>query len=995
MPSVDKDTRVLKDPVTGALISVPAAEADARAAAEGLEYASLSEVRTANDREKYGTGGQTALAAGELALETATLGIVRSDSEDAKNRRELLRRDSPVLAFGADLAGVAPGVAAAALTGGAAGAVGLGARAAAIASAVAEGGVSGYAQEQVQAREEGRDVDIGNVLLYGVGGEIAGRLIPKAMGSGLNKVADALTPARALADEADNVLVRAEQRAAQSSTDIAEALPGPERDRFLRDNAKDLTNEAAERARKGLDASNARFHDLGDLSKKRAKIAALVSKEHAGQDQWMADQLENLQGMRAEMEGAPPPAAARPAPDLTPEEAEALNAGKSSIGLIRRPKGKYKAALESALQKTAQDDPGVLYRGMGLKQEQLDSIMSGGYTIDQLTPATPQRASAEAFTSHGKGEGSVPVLMELNGTTKAHVAHGYAGDAFEAEATTFLPPGQKYKVVGVEDIDIPGAGKGKLLRLESELPQPKAPKRGSNLGEVQGLKGMVSKLGAFLDDAEQKLTSSRKAADRFIEADQVKRGLQKFHVSLAKSRMSALDPAYHDQLTSIVDAVQENMRRGLEDESIWGRAARFQADVNSAWHNRWFRGAPVAEGDLARITGRDFDAKSITEFDPAKIRSFLEKDKVGRGLTEEKLNDMLDGYQEMAEAHRKWGITDEAELDKLQRDVADVRLTLEEADEIQGSVPRADAADKAESAMDSLISQGLPVVGSAYVGMKRALRNVNTAGKGHVRSSMNVMVNGVRRVGKGLDKASKRGGGAVGVVAAGHLRERQTNDARFQGDHPTMQQAFMARRAQITTALQEPEQLAAAMADSFGDLPDQFPDVHFRLSERFTQAFMYLGDNLPPGIENSLLSQHSLPPDLRSIREFAKLWEAVMDPGAVVADFASMNATPKQARAIEAVHPDLWAQMQTDTLEAVANSPNRPSWERMRYVAQIFKLGGALGGVWKPNVAKNIRNSLKTAPVASMDRPATPLPTGPGNPRGIATITNGPTSGSA
>jgi hypothetical protein len=502
---------------------------------------------------------------------------------------------------------------------------------------------------------------------------------------------------------------------------------------------------------------------------------------------------------------------------------------------------------------------------------------------------------------------------------------------------------------------------------------------------------MSKKLAQYLDDAEAKLTSSRKAADRFINADEVKRGLQKFHVSLAKSRMQALDPVYHEQMMSVVDSVQENMRRGLEDESLWGRAGRFQADVNSAWHNRWFKGAPVAEADLARITGRDFDAKAITEFDPAKLRSFLEKDKVGRGLTEEKLNDMLDGYQEMAEAHRKWGITNEKDLDRLQSDVADVRRTLEQADEIQSSVPRADKADAAESAMDSLISQGLPVVGSAYVGLKRALRNVNTAGKSHVRGAMSTMVNGVRRVGSGLDKASKFGG-PVGVVAAGHLRERQTNDARFQGDFPSMTQAFMARREQIVTALQEPEQLAAAMADSFGDLPDQFPDVHFRLSERFTQAFMYLGDNLPPGIENSLLSQHALPPDLRSIREFARLWEAVMDPGAVVADFATMNATPKQARAIEAVHPDLWAEMQQAALEALANSPKRPSWERMRYVSQIFRLGGSLGGVWKPNVARNISNSLKTAPAASMDRPATALPTSPSNPRGIASITNGPTS---
>lgn len=816
MPNVDKDTRVLKDPVTGNLIPVPAAEADARAAAEGLQYATLAEIRTANEREKYGSAGQTALAAVELAAETATLGIAAADDEASKGRRAALRREHPVLAEGASLVGQAPSFALGGAVGGGLRALGAGARAAGIVSAVAEGGVSGYAQEQVQAREEGRDIDVGNILLYGVGGEIAGRVIPKALGAGLRRAADAVTPARALADEADNVLVRAEQRAAQSGTSLVEQVAGPERDRFLRDNARDLVNQATERARKGLDSANQRFQDLGDLSKKRNKIANLVSKEHPAQDRWVNDQVEALSAARA--------------------EAEAL-------------------------------------------------------------------------------------------------------------------------------ADAPGLG------------------------------GMSKKLVKYLDDAEAKLTSTRKAADRFINADEVKRGLQKFHVSLAKSKEMALDKVYHDQMASVVDAVQENLRRGLEREDLWGRAGRFQQDVNSAWHNRWFKGAPVAEADLARITGRDFDAKAITEFDPAKVRSFLEKDKVGRGLTEQKLNDMLDGYQEMAEAHRKWGITDTKQLDKLQSDVADVRKVIEEADEIQSAVPRANKADAAESAMDSLISQGLPVVGSAYVGLKRALRNVNTAGKGHIRSAMSTMVNGVRKVGTGLEKASKVTG-PVGVVAAGHLRERQTTDDRFMGDYPTMSQAFMARREQIVTAMQEPEQLAAAIADSFGDLPDQFPDVHFRLAQRFTQAFVYLAENLPPGVENSLMSQHSIPPDLRSIREFARLWEAIMDPGAVVADFASMNATPKQARAIEAVHPDLWAQMQNDTLEALANSPKRPSWERMRYVAQVFKLGPAMGGVWKPNVAKNIKNSMTVAPPPSMDAKGS-LQTSPSNPRGIAAITSGPTSGSA
>jgi hypothetical protein len=811
--NADKSTRVLKDPVTGELLSVPAAEADDRASREGLEYATLKEIESFNEREKYGSAGETALGALELAGEAATLGLYQGDEA----RRRVLRREHPGLAFAAEAAGtVGAGAAAAAATGGAAGALGVAGRAARAASIVAEGGVSGFSQEQIQAREEGRDIDIGNVLLYGVGGEIAGRMIPKAAGAGLRRLAG--RGEDAVAGAADNVLVRAEQRATQSGTDLAEAAPGPERDRFLRDNARDLSNQGAERAAKAMDRANRAFQDLGDVSKKRRKVANLVSKEHVGQDKWMADQLDRFQAARDEV----------------------------------------------------------------------------------------------------------------------------------------------------------GA-----------------------FAETPGLAGMVKKLSKFLDEAEEKMTGSRKAADRFIAADEGKRALQRFHVALGRSRMNAQDAVFHDQVMSVVDSLQEGLRRGLEDESLWGRAAAFQKDVNAAWHDKWFKGAMLTESDLARITGKEFDAKPVIEFDPAKVRSFLEKDRVGRGISQDSLERVLEGYEQMAEAHAKWGITDEKSLSKLREDVAQVRKAVQDADEIQAAKPRADKADAAEAASDQ-IAAAVPVVGPAYVAAKRMLRNINTAGRAHVRTSANLMVNGLRKAGRAADAAGEVGAPAA-TVALGHMAERKGTDERFKGTYPTMTQAFLAKREQVQTAMQEPDTFVDAIAQSFGDLPEAFPDVHFRLVERMTQAFHYLAQNMPPGVENSLMSKHSTPPDVQAIRQWARLWEAVMDPGAVIQDFATMQATPEQARAIKAVHPDIFEQLQADALNAIVDAPRLPPYERIRYLSQMFDLGAALGGVWRPSVAQNIRSSLQAAPPTGEGLPNPKMEnfTGPTNPRGIASISAGPTFGQA
>lgn len=825
MPNLSKDTRVLKDPVTGELISVPAAEADQRAADGGLSYATLPEIDSFNEREKFGSAGQTAQAAAELAGEAATLGIYHADGPEAESRRKVLRREHPVIAVGAETAGMAPALAASAATGGLASAAGLGVRAAQAASILAEGGVSGFAQEQINARETGQDIDVGNIFLFGIGGELAGRVVPALAGKALGGLANKIEgrAARgledALAGEGDNLLVRTEQRATQAGSDVAKAAPGPERDRFLRDNAPQIVDGATDDAVAALDRAQAQFSELGDIRSKASKIRKLVSREHVGQDQWIMEQVDRLGAMREE------------------------------VG---------------------------------------------------------------AFT------------------------------------------------------DTPGLG------------------------------GISKKLAGAIDDAEAKLTASRNAAERFIAADEVKRTFQSYHVSLGRSRMAAQDAVYHDQMMSIVDSMQEGFRQGLENESLWGRAAKLQADVNSAWSNRWFKGIGVAEGDLARQTGRDFSAKPIIEFDPSKVRSFLQKDKIGRGLTEDKLRQVLDGYQEMAEAHRKWGLTEPKQLDKLQSDIATIRKSIDTADEVQSATPRAAAEDARRAADEQLTNQAigaLPLgIGSPILFARRALQNIQTAGKAHVSTTASVMVNGLRKAGRGATAVSKVGAPIAAVGASEMWRKRETTDTRFQGTYPTLTQSFLAKRENIRVAMQEPGQLVDAMARSLGDLPDAAPDLHGAIVARMMAGVRYMSDHLPPGVEQSLLSKHATAPDVRSIREWARLYEAVFDPGAVVSDFGTMHATPAQARAIESVHPDIYMQLQTDAISAIADSPTRPPYERLRYLDQMFRLGPALGGVWKDSVARNIKNSLKTAPPNPSGLASDKLETGPTNPRGIASIAAGPTS---
>lgn len=173
--------------------------------------------------------------------------------------------------------------------------------------------------------------------------------------------------------------------------------------------------------------------------------------------------------------------------NLTSQEVEALNNAKSSLAFLRNPPEQYKEALASALEKTKKANPGTLYRGMRISQDDLDKMLKNGYPIDVHTMSSPDRESASRFAQGF--DNKVPVVLQMEGTKSANMAHGYTGDQLPKEKSAVLSPGQKYNVTGTEDISIPGEKawmdpfSGKLIKMsrqESEIPALTAERRGPN-----------------------------------------------------------------------------------------------------------------------------------------------------------------------------------------------------------------------------------------------------------------------------------------------------------------------------------------------------------------------------------------------------------------------------------------------------------------------------------------------------------------------------------
>jgi len=410
----------------------------------GYRDATPDELDHAARVEEFGGFEQQAQAQVERVVRGATLGAVEGfgTPEENRARAEVSEELSPVTSFAAN---VLPDVGIAALTGGLGGLTTGAGRAAARAS-LAEG--AGLLRAGLAAGRAGG----------------AAALAAESVGTGA---------------------VGASQQAYAEGREFLSDDPGADAENALIWGGLNF-GLGAFMLRRGAGAVvDDALGEGGEIAAKELDDVAAAAEVRAAAKGLPEESIAGTPGQIFDVEGAAPGfvpletqlddglAAASSAPvELTEQEAQALNNGKSSLGFLERPRGPLKDALASALEKTATDSPGTLYRGMRLSEDELQGIVEGGYATERYTPTSADRRAAELFA--GGTDSKVPVLMQLDGAPRASMAHGFAGDAFPAEQMAILPPGQRYKVVSVEDVTIPPEKDwmqpqpGKLLRLQGE-----------------------------------------------------------------------------------------------------------------------------------------------------------------------------------------------------------------------------------------------------------------------------------------------------------------------------------------------------------------------------------------------------------------------------------------------------------------------------------------------------------------------------------------------
>lgn len=485
---------------------------------------------------------------------------------------------------------------------------------------------------------------------------------------------------------------------------------------------------------------------------------------------------------------------------------------------------------------------------------------------------------------------------------------------------------------------------------------------GEMVEQLDGLsRSAKGKTREALENVTQSLVDAEKAVDIFGAARAARKTLSTLPESVER------------------DTAMKALREGTERVDLWGKAAQFEQDMGRTV-DKW-QGAE----DFVRRNLAQGDA-----FDPGKIRSVLQQDKVGRGLVEERAAQLIEAMEDRVQVHRKYNTAGVSVLDSLAKDAEKARAAFRIADDVQAAKiatakPRGVSA-KSGIASGSLgsefvetgVDMGLAAIGLPPVAgiAMRLMRGISENGRAAISQT-------ARRLVRPL--VNEAGAPVRSAVAATAL-------SRFQGEYPGHRESFEAKKELLLSVQQDPTLLATAIAESFGDLPAENPALAVKLAGRIQQATQYVIDNLPPSIATSIVYPRGVPPSESALRDFAILWNSAMDPETVLDDVEDGTAAPAQIRTLQAAHPDIYTDLLQSVVNEVANNFDEMSSQTKQWLDILFDTDGLAGPAFSWRAADMIESAEQEQPQTArsgIDIPADELAP---SASGINAIKNGVTN---
>lgn len=927
-----QNTYVLKNPTSGALESVPADQADQIAASRGLEYATAQDIEDFNRAEKYGSAGQVAQGAAEKVVRGATLGAVEGFDEDARERAQQLERDFPTTSA---LAGMAPDIALGVVTGGlgglatgagraaaarvgggllrrglAAGAAAAtqGTRAQAAALLAAEAGLTGYTAEAEQAFVEDRELSAQAALANGAINFILGGL-PLA---GARALSGARRPAsklgkNLLAEAEEAASTTASQRGFKRSQKFMSSAPSGEA-KSAGSAAADFTDDQWDRAIKSIDDD------------KLDKEAVFVSENSEPILQMTTTQVaDNLDDVKRYMdEGIN----------------EAVRAADFRLGAEKWTDEMIEAQdrwVAKRVSKDAQQDVEDILKAKTLV-EKGEGWDSGGLGSESLTLLRNNRARVMAAEGADRNIALNQFKQQLDKQIKRVGRSRSIDEGAKAGLTAILRRRADAIREGLEDTTMFGRNADiqramnaawsktidPLNRVQNRLMTILGQKYGE-IGETAIDKRARSEaVGAVL---RQPVEYQREFADDLAAALD---GIE--DLSLARTEHGLTRLQNMDALRASVQDLRDDFNMAATLQVAKRRAAELRKNNPSIVEAVMAEMAGMATTGLPGVgTAAGKAAKSAWR----AMRNAPSMPKPGTPL------------REVLEQRMKVYATNPRLADpSFSRALPEwMRSTLKGHG---GQVAGVAALVGGTAALAPGEASAAELNGPEGTDARtvHALNNVARSTRSRVESAVADLFDAA------LDRKPGYADPKYRALVRKSERLGQTlTMTRFLGrKHEDPEEAFEAKRSVLVKMMADPSLLVDRMASSWGDLPEQQPEVFSKMVMQATRLVGYLHAKLPASTGKSLLNKNGFPPTLEELEEYAGYWQGAVEPLTVVDDIASGNVADEAMEAVRDNWAPLFREFQgaaTAQLQVLMESEREVDPTHLEYLDRVLELEGA------------------------------------------------------
>lgn len=437
-------------------------------------------------------------------------------------------------------------------------------------------------------------------------------------------------------------------------------------------------------------------------------------------------------------------------------------------------------------------------------------------------------------------------------------------------------------------------------------------------------------------------------ADVFIALDNLKRGVQRLTSTGYKSLRLIADPV--DQLNakrtvSWLDGAAQDIRAGLEDEAIWGKAAADQRGINAAWtkqidaSNRFHR-------SLTTDVGRDPNNPylQIRGADPAKVSGYVKNlTNPHNDLTHKAVREYVESTRELSESISKsYDLPPEkvAEVSRVKDAASSFERTIGEAE--SSLVTANQYRQLLEGAESGTVASALGTAGAIVGGLPG----------GVLGTLAGVAINAARHPGKvvaqmaALERIASQidhdiGTGVRSFLSGGKAKVLPPASVDILAGKGGERVSFETKVKEIHRLANNPEELVSNVREFTSQFEATAPNLATALTVAAIAGVKYLSATAPPGFtpRPEALEWGIDEPPLYTdaeMREWARRAAVVNDPRVALQSMKRNMLTPEEVHALKHVHAPIYQQLRLEFQKQRIEKPGRLDFGRSLQIELMF-----------------------------------------------------------